>query len=165
MKSSGSSTREVTAEEKALWDSQKTNLDSLTKIAEEQYNISEEERSYYEQVFREGTDTEAKTALAKLKSTITGTEVSADSIKDVSIDSLLRDTILTATPEFAESANKFIASQEELTKNYGAEVTGLSSAFSKSIEGFTNKYSNELQNISDTMCTANKDILDAQTGT
>lgn len=164
-KSSGSSTRAVTAEEKALWDSQKTNLDSLTKIAEEQYNISEEERSYYEQVFREGTDTEAKTALAKLKSTITGTEVSADSIKDVSIDSLLRDTILTATPEFAESANKFIASQEELTKNYGAEVTGLSSAFSKSIEGFTNKYSNELQNISDTMGTANKDILATQTGT
>ena len=166
-KSSGSSTtqRAVTEEEKALWDSQKTNLDSLTKIAEEQYNISEEDRSYYEKVFREGTDTEAKTALAKLKSTITGTEVSADSIKDVSIDSLLRDTILTATPEFAESANKFIASQETLTKNYGAEVTGLSSAFSKSIEGFTNKYSNELQNISDTMGTANKDILATQTGT
>ena len=165
-KSGGSSSeRPVTQQELDLWESQKTNLDSLTKIAEEQYNLSEEDRNYYEKVFREGTDTEAKTALAKLKSTITGTEVSADSIKDVSIDSLLRDTILTATPEFAESANKFIASQEALTKNYGAEVTGLSSAFSKSIEGFTNKYSNELQNISDTMGTANKDILATQTGT
>ena len=163
--SSGSAQREVTQQEKDLWSAQEASIESLTKIGEEQYNISVEDRDYYEKVFREGTDTEAKTALAKLKSTITGTEVSADSIKDVSIDSLLRDTILTATPEFAESANKFIASQEELTKNYGAEVTGLSSAFSKSIEGFTNKYSNELQNISDTMGTANKDILARQTGT
>lgn len=163
--SSGNAQRAVTQQEKDLWSAQEASIESLTKIGEEQYNISAEDRDYYEKIFREGSDTEAKTALAKLKSTITGTEVSADSIKDVSIDSLLRDTILTATPEFAESASKFISSQEELTKNYGAKVTGLSSAFSKSIEGFTNKYSNELQNISDTMGTANKDILATQTGT
>ncbi len=162
--SSGNAQREVTQQEKDLWSAQEASIESLTKIGEEQYNISVEDRDYYEKIFREGTDTEAKTALAKLQSTITGTEVSADSIKDVSIDSLLRDTILTATPEFAESASKLISSQEELTKNYGAEVTGLSSAFSKSIEGFTNKYSDELQNISDTMGTANKDILATQTG-
>ena len=163
--SSGNAQRAVTQQEKDLWSAQEASIKSLTKIGEEQYNISVEDRDYYEKIFREGTDTEAKTALAKLKSTITGTEVSADSIKDVSIDSLLRDTILTATPEFAESASKLISSQEALTKNYGAEVTGLSSAFSKSIQGFTDKYSNELQNISNTIGTANKDILATQTGT
>jgi hypothetical protein len=66
--SSGNAQRAVTQQELDLWDSQKKNLDSLTKIAEEQYNLSTEDRNYYEKVFREGTDTEAKTALAKLQS-------------------------------------------------------------------------------------------------
>ena len=74
--SKGSTSRKVTEEEKRLWDSQTKNLDSLTKIAEEQYNLSKEDRDYYEKTFREGTDTDAKNALAKLQSQITGKTVS-----------------------------------------------------------------------------------------
>ena len=163
--SSGSSTRPVTQQEKDLWTAQKTNLDSLTKIAEEQYNLSEEDRAYYEKTFREGTDTEAKTALAKLQSQITGNTVSPESIESVNIDSLLRDTILNATPEFKDAASKVIQSQETLTKQYGADVTGLSKAFTDSIQGFTDKYSQELQTTKEQMGTANADVLARQTGT
>ena len=69
-KGSSSTQREATEQEKQLWESQAQNLDMLTAIAEEQYGISEEERTYYEEVFREGSDTEAKAAIAKLKSSI-----------------------------------------------------------------------------------------------
>jgi hypothetical protein len=163
--SSGNAQRAVTQQELDLWDSQKKNLDSLTKIAEEQYNLSTEDRNYYEKVFREGTDTEAKTALAKLQSQITGKEVSPESIKSVNIDSLLRDTILNSTPEFKDAASKVIQGQESLTKQYGAEVTGLSKAFTDSIQGFTDKYNQELQTTKEQMGTANADVLARQTGT
>ena len=163
--SSGSSQRPVTQQELDLWTAQKENLDSLTKIAEEQYNLSIEDRNYYEKVFREGTDTEAKTALAKLQSQITGKTVSPESIKSVNIDSLLRDTILNSTPEFKDAASKVIQDQESLTKQYGSDVTGLSKAFTDSIQGFTNKYSQELQTTKEQMGTANADVLARQTGT
>ena len=163
--SSGNSQRSVTQQELDLWTAQKENLDSLTKIAEEQYNLSIEDRNYYEKVFREGTDTEAKTALAKLQSQITGKEVSPESIKSVNIDSLLRDTILNSTPEFKDAASKVIQGQESLTKQYGSDVTGLSKAFTDSIQGFTNKYSQELQTTKEQMGTANADVLARQTGT
>jgi hypothetical protein len=159
------SQRAVTQQELDLWTAQKENLDSLTKIAEEQYNLSVEDRNYYEKVFREGTDTEAKTALAKLQSQITGKEVSPESIKSVNIDSLLRDTILNSTPEFKDAASKVIQGQESLTKQYGAEVTGLSKAFTDSIQGFTDKYNQELQTTKEQMGTANADVLARQTGT
>lgn len=161
---SSSEQRPVTQQELDLWESQKTNLDSLTKIAEEQYNLSEEDRNYYEKVFREGTDTEAKTALAKLQSQITGKTVSPESIKSVNIDSLLRDTILNSTPEFKDAASKVIQGQETLTKQYGANVTGLSKSFTDSIQGFTDKYSQELQTTKEQMGTANADVLARQTG-
>ena len=164
-KGSSSSQRPVTQQELDLWDSQKKNLDSLTKIAEEQYNLSAEDRAYYEKTFREGTDTEAKTALAKLQSQITGKEVSPESIKSVNIDSLLRDTILNSTPEFKDAASKVIQGQESLTKQYGSDVTGLSKAFTDSIQGFTNKYSQELQTTKEQIGTANADVLARQTGT
>lgn len=163
--SSSASQRPVTQQELDLWTAQKENLDSLTKIAEEQYNLSVEDRNYYEKVFREGTDTEAKTALAKLQSQITGKEVSPESIKSVNIDSLLRDTILNSTPEFKDAASKVIQGQESLTKQYGSDVTGLSKAFTDSIQGFTNKYSQELQTTKEQMGTANADVLARQTGT
>ena len=161
----GSSQRPVTQQELDLWTAQKTNLDSLTKIAEEQYNLSTEDRNYYEKVFREGTDTEAKTALAKLQSQITGKTVSPSSIESVNIDSLLRDTILNSTPEFKDAASKVIQGQETLTKQYGADVTGLSKSFTDSIQGFTDKYSSELQTTKEQMGTANADVLARQTGT
>jgi hypothetical protein len=163
--SSGNAQRAVTQQELDLWTAQKENLDSLTKIAEEQYNLSVEDRNYYEKVFREGTDTEAKTALAKLQSQITGKTVSPESIKSVNIDSLLRDTILNSTPEFKDAASKVIQGQESLTKQYGAEVTGLSKAFTDSIQGFTDKYNQELQTTKEQMGTANADVLARQTGT
>ena len=161
----GNAQRQPTQQELDLWESQKTNLDSLTKITEEQYNLSAEDRAYYEKTFREGTDTEAKSALAKLQSQITGKTVSPESIKSVNIDSLLRDTILNATPEFKDAASKVIQGQETLTKQYGSDVTGLSKAFTDSIQGFTNKYSQELQTTKEQMGTANADVLARQTGT
>lgn len=163
-KGGGSSQREVTPEERALWDSQKTNLDAMTKIAQEQYNLSGEDRSYYEKVFREGSDTEAKDALAKLKSQITGTEVKPEDIKSVNIDSLLRDTILNSTPEFQKSVTDYINNSNTLTSQYGKDVSGLSSTFSKGVQDLTANYSNEIQGLKEATGTINQDVLARETG-
>jgi hypothetical protein len=163
-KSSGGSERPVTAEEKRLWDTQADNLDAMTALAQDQYDLGVEDREYYEKVFREGSDTEAKTAIAKLKSQITGEEVSADEISSVNIDSLLRDTILSATPEFQKLANDVVSTSNELTTKYADNVTGISQSFSKGIQDLTKNYSNELQTIKDQTGTINQDILSRETG-
>ena len=163
-KSSGSSERPVTEEEKALWDSQAENLDMLTKIAEDQYNLSAEDRSYYEEVFRDGDDTEAKQAIAKLKGQITGQEVDPSTIDSVNIDSLLRDTILNSTPEFESAAANLVSNSKELTSNYGAEVTGLSESFSKTLSDYNTSYQSELQSIKEQTGTINQDILSREVG-
>lgn len=143
--SSGSSTRPVTQQEADLWTAQKENLDSLTKIAEEQYNLSEEDRAYYEKTFREGTDTEAKTALAKLQSQITGNTVSPENIESVNIDSLLRDTILNSTPEFKVAADIYLKNSNLLTSKYGSDVTGISKAFADSSKSYAANYGKEVE--------------------
>lgn len=160
----GSSQRPVTAEERRLWDAQADQLDVLAKVTEDQYNLSKEDRDYYEKVFRDGTDTEAKEAVAKLKSTITGEAVDPASIQDVNVDTLLRDTLLNASPEFKEAATNYIDSASQLTDKYGTEVTGLSSAFSQNIKDLTTNYSNELQTIKQETGTIDQDILARETG-
>ena len=162
--SGGSSQRPVTAEEKRLWDTQSKNLDAMTKIAEDQYDLSVEDREYYEKVFRDGSDTEAKEAIAKLKSQITGTTVNPSDIQDVNIDTLLRDTILNSTPEFQRLATEVVDTSNQLTTQYGAEVTGLSSSFSKSLQDLSSNYSSELQTIKEQTGTINQDVLSRETG-
>jgi hypothetical protein len=156
--------RELQPEEIALLDTQKQNLEVLTKIAEDSYNLSQEDRSYYEQVFRDGNDTQAKEALAKLQSQITGQPVDPASIQNVSIDTLLRDTILTAVPEFKDAATKFIDTNNQLTQKYGTELTGLSQSFSKGVQDISKNYADELQQIKDATGTINQDVLSRETG-
>ena len=163
-KSSGSSQRPVTPEEQRLWDTQATNLEAMTKIAEDQYNLSKEDRDYYEKVFREGSDTEAKDAIAKLKSQITGTVVNPSDIENVSIDSLLRDTILASTPEFQKLATDVVDASNQLTEKYGTEVTGLSNAFSTSMKDLSTNYSQELQDIKQNLGTIDQSFLSRETG-
>lgn len=165
-KSSGSSssTRTLTPTELKLIETQDENLQVLTRIAEDSYDLSTEDREYYERVFREGTDTQAKEAVAKLKSTITGQEVNPSEIQNVNIDELLRDTILNATPEFQEAATKYIDNANELTSNYGVEATGLSSAFSTGVKNLTSNYSQELEQIKSQTGTINQDVLARETG-
>jgi hypothetical protein len=160
----GSSQRPVTQQELALWDSQKVNLDLMTQIASEQFGLSQEDRDYYINTFRDGTDTQAKEALAKLQSQITGQPVDAASIQGVNIDQLLRDTILASTPQFQEAAVKFIQTNQDYAKQYGQDVTGISSAFSQGIKDFTTNYADELQGIKENLGTIDRDILSRETG-
>lgn len=163
-KSSGSSERPVTAEERRLWDAQAEQLDVLAKISEEQFGLSQEDRQYYEDIFRDGTDTQAKDAIAELQSRITGVPVDPATIESVNIDTLLRDTILNATPEFQQAATAYIDSANQLTTQYGADVSGLSSAFSQGIQDLTSNYSQELQTIKEQTGTINQDVLSRETG-
>ena len=165
-KSSGSSssTRTLTPTELKLIETQDENLQVLTKIAQESYDLSAEDRDYYERVFREGSDTEAKEAVAKLKSTITGQEVNAEDIENVNIDTLLRDTILNSTPEFQAAATSYIDNASKLTSDYGQESSGLSSSFASGIKDLTNNYSQELETIKSNVGTIDKTILARETG-
>lgn len=165
-KSSGSSSssRTLTPTELKLIETQDKNLQALTKIAEESFNLSQEDRAYYEDVFRYGTDTQAKEAIAKLQYQITGQEVPLDQIEGANVDQLLRDTILNSTPEFQEAATAYIEGANELSSKYGADVTGLSSAFSKSVQDLTNNYGSELQTLKEQTGTINQDVLSRETG-
>ena len=165
-KSSGSSssTRTLTPTELKLIETQDKNLQVLTDIAQESFNLSQEDRTYYEDVFRYGTDTQAKEAIAKLQYQITGQEVPLDQIQGANVDQLLRDTILNSTPEFQEAATAYIEGANQLSSKYGADVTGLSSSFAKSINDLTTNYGQELQTIKEQTGTINQDVLSRETG-
>jgi len=163
-KGGGASQREATEQEKQLWESQAKNLDALTQIAEDQYDLSVEDREYYEKVFREGSDTQAKEAIAKLQSQITGKPVDPASIQETNIDSLLRDTILTSAPEFQEAAANLVSSSQQLTKQYGTDVTGLSQNFAQGLTDLTSNYSKELETIKQATGTIDQGILSRETG-
>jgi len=162
--SGGSNARPVTAEEKELWSTQSENLKIMTQIAEDQYNIGQEDRDYYEKVFRDGTDTEAKQAIADLKTKITGEQVDPNTIAEVNIDTLLRDTILNSTPEFQRAATELVSNSQELTSKYGADVTGLSKSFSQGVQDLNTNYQTELQQIKEQTGTINQDVLARETG-
>ena len=144
-KGGGGGARPITFNELLLMDAQTENLKALTKIAEEQFDIGKEDRAYYEKIFREGSDTEAKEALAKLQEKITGRAVSPETIKAVNIDSLLRDTILSATPEFKVAADLYIKNSNLLTDKYGSDVTGISDAFKTQLSSYTANYGKEVE--------------------
>ena len=133
-------------------------------MAEDQYDLSVEDREYYEKVFREGSDTQAKEAIAKLQSQITGKPVDPASIQETNIDSLLRDTILTSAPEFQEAAANLVSSSQQLTKQYGTDVTGLSQNFAQGLTDLTSNYSKELETIKQATGTIDQGILSRETG-
>ena len=139
-KSSSTSQRELTQEEKDLYAQQKVYLDQMGKIAEEQFELSKEDRTYYENVFRTGTDTEARNAVADLRSKITGTTVDPNSIKETNLDSLLRDLTLTTSSELRDVTNKFAETTQKAYDLYGAQATGLSEKFSQQIGTYTKQY-------------------------
>lgn len=159
-----STERAATPQEQALWQQQADNMESLTRIAEEQFNLSQEDRQYYEDVFRNGTDTQAKEAIAKLQSQITGQPISAASITGVNMDTLLRDTILSATPEFKAAATQFIDTNTKLSEQYGKDVSGLSQQFSQGIKDLTTNYSADLQALKSQTGTIDQAVLSRETG-
>ena len=163
-KNAGASQREATEQEKQLWESQAKNLDALTQIAEDQYDLSVEDREYYEKVFREGSDTEAKEAIAKLKSQITGETVDPATIQETNIDSLLRDTILTAAPEFQQAAAELVSTSQQLTQQYGTDVTGLSQNFAQGLTDLTSNYTQELETFKQAAGTIDQALLSRETG-
>ena len=163
-KSSSTTQRELSQEEKDLYAQQKVYLDQMGKIAEEQFGLSKEDRTYYENVFRTGTDTEARNAVADLRSKITGTKVDPNSIKETNLDSLLRDLTLTSSAELKDAANNFAATTQKAFDLYGAKATGLSDKFSQQVGEYTKKYSEEIAKTQAETGTINQNILSRETG-
>lgn len=163
-KSSSTSQRELSQEEKDLYAQQKVYLDQMGKIAEEQFGLSKEDRTYYEDVFRTGTDTEARNAVADLRSKITGTKVDPNSIKETNLDSLLRDLTLTTSSELRDVTNKFAETTQKAYDLYGAKATGLSEKFSQQIGTYTKQYADEIAKTQAETGTIKQDILSRETG-
>ena len=156
--------RPLTEEERRLLSQQETYLRQMGDVAEEQFGLSAEDRDHYISVFREGTDTEARQAIAEMRSRISGTEIDPSTIEGVSIDSLLRDTILSATPEFQDLAQRAVAISDDLTQKYGSDISGLSDTFSTALQDYTTSYEAELSDIRASLGTADQDILSRETG-
>lgn len=163
-KSSAPAQREISAEERRLLDTQSEYLKQMGDIAQKQFNLSEQDRTYYENVFRTGSDTEARTAIADLRSKITGTTVNPEDITSTNLDSLLRDLTLTSSTELKDVANKYISTANEAYQTYGAKATGLSDKFSSQIADYTKKYAEDIAKTQAETGTIRQNILSRETG-
>lgn len=156
--------RQITAEEKALQEQQSQALGKLFDIAGEQYNLAQDELDYYKKTFAEGSETEAKTALAKLQSRITGKEISPEDVQGMDATTLLRDTILNATPAFQEQANEYIKTTTSLAEKFGTDVTEATKTLTADLTKQTQDYQAKLTELGSQAGTINKDILSREQG-
>jgi hypothetical protein len=160
-KGSSNSQRQATTEEKALWDSQAEQLDSLKVIAEEQHGLALEDRAYYEEVFRDADSSEAQTAMADLQESLTGTRPAEGSL---TTDTLLRDVLVGSTGEMQKATETFVAKQQEDFDAFEGELTGLSQTYVDSIKSIGTEYADQLAQTKAELGTASADILSRETG-
>ena len=160
-KSSGSTQREATEEEKALWQSQADQLDRLATVAEEQHGLALEDRAYYEEVFRDADTPEAQTAFADLQEQLTGTRPTEGSITS---DTLLRDVLVGSSGEMQRATGEFVTKQQEDFDAFEGELTGLSQDYISSIKTIGDDYQAELADIKSGLGTADEAVLARETG-
>ena len=158
--SGGSSERPVTEEERALWDSQAEQLDSLAMIAEEQHDLSKEDRAHYEEVFRDANTPEAQTAMADLQEQLTGTRPTGE----LNTDTLLRDVLIGSSGEMQAATKEFVARQQSDFEAYEGELSGLSKDYVSQLETVGAGYEEELADIKSKLGTADASILSRETG-
>ena len=160
-KSSGSSQRPVTDEERRLWDSQAEQLDSLKMIAEEQHGLAKEDREYYESVFRDANTPEAQKAMADLQEQLTGTRPTEG---DLTTDTLLRDVLVGSSGEMQAATKEFVAKQQEEFGKFEGELSGLSQEYVSKLDQIGTDYAAELAETKAALGTADVDILSRETG-
>ena len=152
--------RELSQEEKDLLASQQEQLSQLTDIAQEQWDISKEDRATYEEVFRDADTPEAQEAFKDLQELMTGTRPTGD----VTSDTLLRDVLVGSTGEMKTATEEFVVKQQADFDSYEGELSGLSKDYSDSISNINTEYQSELQSTKDNMGTIDNDILSREQG-
>jgi len=152
--------RELSPQELELLSSQKDQLDQLVNIAQEQFDISKEDRETYERVFRDAASPEAQEKIKDLQEIMTGTRPKGD----VTTDMLLRDVLVGSTGEMKKATEQFVVQQQKTFDNYKGELTGLSREFADTIKGINTDYQTELQTAKENMGTIDADILSRETG-
>ena len=152
--------RELTAQELELLNSQKTQLDQLVNIAQEQFDISKEDRETYEKVFRDADTPEAQEKIKDLQEIMTGTRPSGQ----VTTDMLLRDVLIGSTGEMKKATEQFVTQQAETFDKYKGELGGLSTEYVDTIKSANEQYQTELQTAKEQMGTIDTDILSRETG-
>ena len=152
--------RDISSEERALLDRQADQLDQLTEIAQEQFDLSKEDRARYEEVFIEADTPQAQAAMAELQELLTGTKPTGT----LTTETLLRDVLVGSSGEMKKATESFIAQQQADFEGYKGELTGLSKDFSDTIGTINKDYQAELQTAKEAVGTIDQDILSRETG-
>ena len=153
--------RELSDQELELLESQKEQLDQLVNIAQEQWDISKEDRETYERVFRDANSPEAQQLIGELYSTMTGKQPPDGQI---TTDMLLRDVLVGSTGEMKKATEQFVLQQQELFDGYKGELSGLSKEYADSIRTINQDYQSELQTAKENMGTIDEDMLSREKG-
>jgi len=126
-KSSGSSARPVTDEEKRLWDMQTESLKQATEVAAVQFNLSQEDRDYFNQVYRgyaDVNDPKVKEEIAKRladtpKPTREQYTKAANDINEAQLDFYMKQEM----KGFDYDSGRSEPSREEVAAKYGLGTT------------------------------------------
>ena len=152
--------RELTTQELDLLESQDAQLQQLTDIAQEQFDISKEDRETYEAIFRDADTPEAQTAIADLQELMTGKRPTGK----VTTDMLLRDVLIGSTGEMKKATEQFVVKQQADFDAYEGELTGLSKEFADTIKQVSTDYQADLAQTKADMGTIDQDILSREKG-
>jgi len=153
--------RDISSEERELLDRQAEQLDRLTVIAEEQHDLSKEDREYYEEVFRDANTPEAQKAMADLQERLTGTRPEEGSITN---DTLLRDVLVGSSGEMQKATQEFVVQQQQDFDSFEGELSGLSQDYVKSLTSIGDDYQADLAETKAGLGTIDQDILSREKG-
>ena len=161
-KSSGApAARPLSKQEKRLLETQERSLAQAIEVAESEFNLSAEDRTYFEQIFRGELDPtnievrrELETRLSDPRYKDTPLEMLQQEVMhdlDKSVDQLLFDKVRQSDSRTSALLGEWEAGARELGTAYTDQLAGLSEGFKQQITG-----------ISESMGTADQDIY-AQT--
>lgn len=154
----------VSAEELAAYAAQTESLNKLTEIAQAQFDISQEQMNRYTAAFQDPTNQDNLDALAELQSSITGEQVTAESLQGKGLEDIIRDTMVAAPAQFQQEAENFIQTTGELADKFNVETTLNTQAATQALTDAGYEYQTELGTVKEQLGTIDQKLLAQETG-
>jgi hypothetical protein len=174
------SERELTQQELDLLETQKYSLDRATAVAEEQFNLSKEDREYFEDVFRNPDKMDSATIQSRVDSIISKANIDDDKKAELKglvtdslssgmgVDEILFETVKASSPIAKTQLDSWYETTAQLGKDYISQTSGLSKSFADKLQTTSDEIASgsyefqsqagRLQTIGQEMGTADGDI-------
>ena len=138
--------RALTQQELNLLKTQEESLAQATAVATEQFNLSNEDRDYFEKIFRNPEEVSSEELQKKVDSIVSNSSISDDKKDEIkglltdsmssgkSVDEMLFDAVKASSPLAKAQLDTWYETTAQLGSDYISETSGLSKTFADKLK-------------------------------